>query len=379
MVDKLNVIHICDKFGMRGSTIHGVSRLFAWWFPRFDRSRYNVKLYAVKHPDTASRSLESDGVEMTYMGKSAMNPSTLNAFINIARKEKADVLHLHGWIAANYGRIAGKITGIPTIMHEHGVDPQFPRTQQIADMMLSRFTHSAVAVSRSVHDFLIKERYVDPKKIRTIYNGAPLDEFSIADQQKVDAARKEFGIPEGSRVIGTIGRLDVQKGITYFIQAAKQVKSVMPDVRYLIVGDGPKMDELQSEARELNMLDTMIFAGHRTDVPVIQSMLDLQVFPSLWEGTPLTVFEAMAMERAIVSTNVDGLGEVLVDGKNALVVEPANPDKLAKGILQVLSDPALAADLRAGSKEQSRSFDISQTVRNLESLYEELCPNGRKR
>lgn len=368
---KLNVIHICDKFGVGGSTIHGVSRLFAWWFPRFDAEKFNVKLYGLKHPDSSSRALEAEGVEMSYLGKSALDPTVLTTFLSLIKHEKADALHLHGWIAANFGRVAGRLAGIPTIMHEHGVDPSFPVSQRIADKLVSPFNHIAVAVSKSVRDFLVANRSVPAWKIRTVYNGAPLDEFSPADPKLVDQAREEFGIPPECRVIGTIGRLDTQKGITYFLQAAKQIMS--PDIRFLVVGDGPLRQQLEDEARDLGLGSNVIFAGHRSDVPVVQSLLDIQVFPSLWEGTPLTVFEALAMGKAIVSTNVDGLGEVLVNGESALVVEPSNPDQLANGIQRVLSDPSLADQLRAGAIAQSKKFDISQTVRNLESLYEELC------
>lgn len=379
MARKLNVVHICDKFGMKGSTIHGVSRLFAWWFPRFDRERFNVTLYAVKHPDTASRALEGEGVEMSYLGRSAINPLTLKSFLDVVRRERADVLHLHGWIAANFGRVAGRLTGVPTIMHEHGVDPNFPLAQRVADRVLAPFTHTAVAVSESVRRFLTMHRSVSPRKIRVVYNGAPLSDFSPASPELVGAARAEFDIPPGSRVAGTIGRLDTQKGITYFLRAARRVLEERPDVRFLVVGDGPKKTELESEARELGVGGSVTFLGHRSDVPVVQSLLDVQVFPSLWEGTPLTVFEAMAMGRAIVSTNVDGLGEVLTDGENSLVVEPADPEGLAGAIVTLLSDKELAARLGSGARTQSRNFDISQTVRNLELLYEDLCAGSRGR
>ena len=368
---KLNVIHICDKFGVRGSNIHGVSRLFAWWFPRFDTDRFNVRLYALKHPDSSSRALEAEGVSMTYLGKSALNPAVLTTFLSVIKREKADVLHLHGWIAANFGRVAGRLAGIPTIMHEHGVDPSFPTSQRIADKLVSPFNHIAVAVSKSVRDFIIANRSVRPWKIRTIYNGAPLDEFSPADPLVVAKVREEFGIPPDCLVIGTIGRLDTQKGITYFLRAARRIMS--PDIRFLVVGDGPKRQELEDEAKDLGLGSNVIFAGHRSDIPAVQTLLDIQVFPSLWEGAPLTVFEALAMGKAIVSTNVDGLGEVLVDGESALIVEPSNPDQLADGVQRVLSDSDLADQLRAGAVTQSKKFDISQTVRNLESLYEELC------
>ncbi|MHB0913138.1 MAG: glycosyltransferase family 4 protein [Armatimonadota bacterium] len=360
----LKVIHICDKFGMRGSTMHGVSRLFAWWFPRFDGSRYDVQLYALKSPDHASRALEAE-VPMTYMHERAMSPTILRSFVRAARQ--ADVLHLHGWIAANFGRIAGRITGVPTIMHEHGVDPQFPGSQKVADRLLSPFTHTAVAVSKSVQEFLTSERFVSPHKIRLVYNGAPVEEFTAADPADVARARAELGIQDGSPVVGTVGRLDTQKGITYLLKAA----TALPEVTFLIVGDGPRRAELESEARELGI--RAIFAGHRSDVPVMQGLMDIQAFPSLWEGTPLTVFEAMAMGKAIVSTDVDGLGEVLTHGRNALVVPPSNPVALAQELSAMLVDRGLTERLAAGARQSSMDYDISQTVRNLESLYEELA------
>ena len=374
---KLKVVHICDKCGVRGSTTHGVSRLFAILFPKYDTSKFDIKLYAVKHPDSASQALEADGIPISYMGKSAANPATLASFINVIMKERADVLHLHGWIAANYGRVAGRLTGVPTIMHEHGVDPVFPRSQRIADSVLSPFTHTAVAVSNSVKDFLIKYRSVRPERIKVVYHGVPLDEFGPADPTLVAQTRAELGIPDGCPVIGTIGRIDTQKGITYLIKAARQVIEFIPQAHFLIVGDGPKKEELEQEAKSLGIYSNVKFAGHRSDIPVIQSMLDIQAFPSLWEGTPLTVYEAMAMGLPIVSTDVDGLGEVLVGGENALIVKPADPTRLAGGIVRVLNNKELSDKLRAGSRENSKRFDIAQTALNLESIYEELCPCSR--
>lgn len=378
-MEKVKVIHICDKFGMRGSTIHGVSRLLAWWFPRFRRDRFDVKLYGLKHPDSASRALESEGVDLNYMGKTALDPLTLRTFLDVIRREQADVLHLHGWIAANFGRVAGRIAGIPTIMHEHGVDPNFPMSQRTADRMLAPFTHTAVAVSKSVGEFLTYQRSVPPKKIRIVYNGAPIEDFAPADPSLVADARREFGFSPDAPIIGTIGRLDTQKGITYFIAAAGLVLQQMPEARFLVVGDGPKKDALEREAQALGIGPGMVFAGHMSDIPVIQSLLDIQAFPSLWEGTPLTVFEAMAMGKAIVSTDVDGLGEVLAHEESALIVEPRNPKQLADGIIRLLSDRDLAARLADGARTRSREYDIEHTVRNLESLYEELCPGTRKR
>ena len=374
-MSKINVVHICDKFGMKGSTIHGASRLFAWWFPRFDRERFNVKLYALKRPDQSSRTLENEGVQLSYLGKSAYDPSTMISFLAVIKRERADVMHLHGWIAANFGRVAGRLAGVPTIMHEHGISPKFPLVQRLTDKVLAPFTHTAVAVSRSVRDFMVANRSVAPQKIRIIYNGAPLEEFSPAGSEQIARLREEFGIPPGSRVIGSISRLDKAKGLAYLIRAARRVVDAAPDVRFLLVGDGPDKEEFEHEVEELGLSANVIFAGHRSDVVAIQSMLDMQVFPTLWEGVPLTVFEAMASGRTILSTPVGGLGEVLNDGHTALFFEPENVDQLTAVILKILSDKKLADRLAINAKEESKKYNIRATVRNLESLYEELYLN----
>lgn len=370
---KLNIVHICDKFGIRGSTIHGVSTTLIYYLPKFDKSRFNIKMYALKSPDAASRAVEDAGLKMEYLNKSAFSPRTLGAFIDVIKSNQADILHLHGWTAANIGRLAGRITGTPTIMHEHGVDPGFPMVQRLADRMLVSCTHTVVAVSRSVRDFLVKERSVPPEKIHVIYNGVPMENFTPASQEEVLQAKRELGIPDISPVVGTIGRIDTQKGLTYFLHAIPVILCSVPHAFFMIVGDGPRRRELEAEAESLGIGGRVIFTGHRSDVPLMQSIMDAQVFPSLWEGTPLAMFEALAMGRTIVSTNVDGLGEVLADGKNALVVEPRNSAALAEGIIRVLLDHELARVLASGAKKTSRNYDIRNAVKNLESLYEEIC------
>lgn len=372
MSDMIKVIHICDKFGVRGSTTHGVSRFFSFVLPRHDLSRFDVKLYALKDPDQSSRALEDSGIGLTYLHHGKLTPAILSSFLQVIRSERPHILHLHGWIAANFGRLAGWMTGVPTIMHEHGVDPKFPLSQRLADRLLSRCTHTGLTVAESVRRFMVANRSLPASRIRLIYHGVPLEDFRPADPRVVAAEKERLGIPPDSPVIGTVGRVDIQKGITYLIQAAERVLGEIPQARFLIIGDGPKLDDLKAEAHSLGVRDRVVFAGHRDDVPVVQSMMDVQAFPSLWEGTPLTVFEAMAMGRTIVSTDVDGLGEVLQHGQSAWIVPPAQSAPLADAVICLLKDRDLAARLASGARESSADYDISRTVRNLEALYEEI-------
>lgn len=383
-MERIKVVHICDKFGVGGSTVHGCSRLFAWWMPRFDAQRFDVKLYGVKCPDAPSRAMEAMGVRVTYLGHAKLSPAILTGFLKLIRREKPEVLHLHGWIAANFGRIAGRMTGVPTIMHEHGVEARvskfkYPKSQRMMDFLLSPLTHTALAITGAVRDFLVQKRFVNPAKVRIIFNGVPLDDFVPAAPEEVARERERLGIPPRSPVIGTVARLDVQKGVTYLVRSAKRVLAKFPESRFIIVGDGPEHGNLVREARDLGVERNVIFTGYRSDVPLLQSVMDIQVLASLWEAASLTVFEAMAMGKTIISTDVDGLGEILEDGNPALIVLPADPVSLGDAIIHLIENPGLARDLASRAKAASRKYDVNRTVRDLESLYEELRAGSQNR
>jgi glycosyltransferase involved in cell wall biosynthesis len=209
-----------------------------------------------------------------------------------------------------------------------------------------------------------------------VLNGAPLEEFRLPSPDRVQAERDRLGLRRGEPVVGTVGRLDAQKGITYFLQAAALVLRRRPDARFVIAGDGQLLAQYREEARTLGIADRTVFAGFCEDVPLLLSILDVQVFASLFEGAPLTVFEAMAMRRPIVSTTVDGLGEVLRDRENAILVPPRDAERLATGVLELLERPELAARLAAQAGIDSHRFSVLRTVEALQELYEELV-DGR--
>jgi glycosyltransferase involved in cell wall biosynthesis len=271
----------------------------------------------------------------------------------------------------------GALTGVPTIVHEHAAFPSIPGYQRSIDWLLAGRTDLGIAVSESTKAFMVSHRCLPPDRIRVVFNGAPLEEFQLASAERVQAERARLGLRRGEPVVGTVGRLDAQKGITYFLKAATLVLRHRPDVRFVIAGDGHLLAQYQKEARALGIAERTVFAGFCEDVPLVQSALDVQVFASLWERTPLTVFEAMAMSRPIVSTTVDGLGEVLRHGENALLVPPRDVEGLATGVLALLERPTLAARLAAQAGTDSRRFDVRRTVEELQELYDGLV-NGRR-
>jgi glycosyltransferase involved in cell wall biosynthesis len=374
--ERIRVFHLCDKFGIRGALTHGVSRLFTWWLPRFD-ARFKVRLVGLRPEDDASAYLRRHGLDPICLGRGPFSPAVATDLLRLVRQDRPHILHAHGYASSNFARVVSALTGVRTIVHEHAAYPSIPGYQRSIDWLLAGRTDLGIAVSESTKAFMVSRRCIPPDRIRVVYNGAPLEEFRPPSAERVQAERARLGLRRGEPVVGTVGRLDAQKGITYFLRAAALVLRHRPDVRFVIAGDGHLLAQHQEEARAFGIADRTVFAGFCEDVPLVQSVLDVQVFASLWEGTPLTVFEAMAMSRPIVSTTVDGLGEVLRHGENALLVPPRDVEGLATGMLELLERPALAAGLAAQAGTDSCRFDVRRTVEELQELYVGLV-NGRR-
>jgi glycosyltransferase involved in cell wall biosynthesis len=353
--------------------MHGVKRLFAWMIPRFNPERYNVSLVSLRRKDLSEETLDSFGVDITYLHKSKFDPATLPALLKVIDRKKIDILHLHGYGATTFGRLAGGIRRLPTILHEHANLTDTPWFQKVADAMLEPVTDIAIAVSQSTADFVIKARQMPPDKVKVVYLGVPLEEFSRPrSAADVAAARAALGIAPGEFAAGTVTRLHDSKGNSYFIEAAQLVVRERPHAKFFLVGEGPLLGELQQQAQALGLGDRFVFAGFARDVAQVVSAFDLSVFPSLWEGTPLTVFEALAMGKPIVATDADGLVDVLTHEHDALIVPRRDAAALARGIVSMMDDEALRARLGATARQTGRQYDIAAFVAKMERLYELL-------
>jgi glycosyltransferase involved in cell wall biosynthesis len=366
------VLHVCDKFGVAGSSIHGVSRLFAWWFPRYDRARFEPSLVGLKHPEPASERLREQGIEVEHLGRGRFDPRILSDLVRAGRRRRARVLHVHGYAAADFGRLAARRLGAALVLHEHFADPALPAYQALADRVLAPLTHRAIAVSASTRDFLVRERHVPADRVRLIWNGAPLDEFAPRGRERRLAVRRELGLPADALVVGTIGRLNAQKGHRYLVDAVARVFAAAPDARLVIAGDGDQDAALRAQADALGIAPRVLFTGHRTDVPALLEAFDVFCISSTYEGTPLTLFEAMAAGKPIVSTAVDGCREVLEDGRTGLLVPARDPEALARALTRVLGEPALRESLAAAARAESARYDIRECVERMQELYDEV-------
>ena len=373
----LKILHVMDKLSVEGSGIHGVSRAVSWWIPRFDPKAFQFHICCLRAPEPAVEIFEQAGIGVTFLSKSKVDPTTIIELLKIVSREKADILHLHGYGATNFGRLVGFLKGLPRIVHEHAILPNQPLYQTVADFFLSGLTTKAIAVSEPVHDFMVAKRSIPSRLIETLFVGVALEDFELPDEDLLAKARKELGIGGDELVIATIGRLDGEKGHSFLLEAAQMILKERVSARFLIIGDGTHDAKLKAQAKDLGIEKQVIFTGYRRDIPILIGLSDLVAIPSLREGGPLVLFEALQMRKPTVGTAVGLIPAVIEDGESGFVVPIEDAGSLAEKLLVLIRDPALAKRMGEKGRERCRPYDVSATVDRLSGIYREL-QQGRR-
>jgi len=369
--EKIRVLHVLDKFSIDGQTLHGVARLMSWWVNAIDRERFELKILGLRAPDKAGRYVEAQGGEVFYSDRGKLNPASLFDILRVARQIDADILHLHGYKSCTLGRIAGVILDIPVVLHEHGAFPSVPFHQRVADWLLSPLDDKMIAVSEAVAEFCVEHRSVDPEKIEVIPNSIPLDDFRNVPEHAAEEAAGEFGFNSNAPIIGTVGRLDEEKGVTYLLDAIPLIQAEIPEVKALIVGDGTLRTDLEEKAEQLGIAKDVVFAGERRDVPRLYKLMDVKVIPSINEGLPLTLLEAMTAGTPVVTTKAGGIAELIEDGRNGRLVQSKKPKEIAEAVVMLLKNRKRRQNIVSRAWQDAQEYDVEATMRKIERVYHE--------
>lgn len=376
--DFITVLHICEHFGNDQVSFHGVARLFELWLPAYDKKRFRVLLCSRQGPVAAAEDrLKASGISPLYLGYGKTDPRNLFKLIRIIRREKVDILHAHGYGACLWARVAGRLLGIPVIVHEHCNYGTVPWFQRPIERVLGPSTRCAFAVSESVRRFTFEKRYIPESVIQLLYSGIPLDQVKPAPPGFVSAFRAEQGVRDGDIVLGVVGRLESHKGHLDAFRAMQRVIKEIPRAVLWVVGDGRYEDVLHAWVRDNRMEQTIRFLGYRSNVLDIIQCFDVQVFPSHQEGTPSTLFEAMAVGNAVVASTADGQGEILREGETGLLFTPGDDQRMAEQLLRVIRDGELRNRLEQNVLKEIKKYDMAECVRVMESAYTELVHRGR--
>ncbi|MEW6075068.1 MAG: glycosyltransferase family 4 protein [Candidatus Omnitrophota bacterium] len=304
--------------------------------------------------------------------KSIASPKVLmSAYVlySYVRKNGVDIIHANTRVTQVLACILSRLCRVPYLSTCHGFfKAKFLRRR------VPCWGFRVIAISESVRHHLIEDFKVKPQLIRLVYSGIDAEVFSAQRGIASLAAKQALGLGEGP-VIGIIARLSDVKGHIYLIQAMKDVVQKFPPAQLLIVGEGRMKKGLVELTRSLGLLDRVVFLPHTEDVAATLSLFDVFVMPSLKEGLGLGLMEAMAAGVAVVGSAVGGIKDLIQDGHNGLLVEPANPGKLAEAICGLLQDEGSRRRMGANACDFIRQrFSVQKMIDQTEGVYGE-CLN----
>ena len=264
------------------------------------------------------------------------------------------------------GRIAARLAGIKVVISGLRVAEKQSTWHGTVDRWTNFLVKCNVCVSQGVAEFSERVVGLDPSKLVVIPNSVEADLFA----QAIPADMTPFGIPQGSRVFISVGRLDRQKGFDVLIEAVSLLDPLPDDVYFLIVGDGPESESLSRLVAQKHLATRIRFAGRRTDVPQLLAGSHAFVLSSRWEGMPNAVLEAMAAGLPVVATSVEGISELVHNGTHGIVVAPERPQELKTAIAKLLSQPHFASEAGVASQAiVNKEFTTINTTEAYAKLY----------
>jgi len=296
------------------------------------------------------------------------DPRTFAAIRCFIKQKHIDIVHSHNYKSNFYALFSTLGFDIPLVTTCHnwtGRSYKMRFYTWLDKLFLGRFD-KVVAVSGPVERELLRSG-IARVKVENIPNGIDLKRFDGPSDN--GAVRQELGIPDGFKVVGTVGRLTDEKGHIHLIRAAKKVVKELGSVVFLIVGDGPNMAFLKEKAASL----PFIFAGIRDDIPRLYLAMDVFVLPSLNEGLPMVLLEAMASKKPVIATRVGDIPEVLAEGVNGILIRAGREDELVGAMLELLKDEKKQKQLGvSGYRKVIRDYSSAKMAEHYVKVYKAI-------
>jgi glycosyltransferase involved in cell wall biosynthesis len=288
----------------------------------------------------------------------------------LAKSKKVDILHTFFEKSEVMGWLAMRLSGIPVwITSRRDLGFKRKKIYEKVFRFASKDCKKCTANCHAVKDQMIQQENLPSEKIEVIYNGIDFSGYQEALKDKF--LRVELGIVDGTPLVGLIANFNFEiKGHVYFLGAAKKILEKVPNVKFVLVGDGPLRPRYEEVAQELNLNNNVYFLGKRTDVPTIISNLDVSVLSSTNEGFSNVIMESMAAGKPVVATNVGGSREMVTDGVTGYLVPPADSQSMANAIIDLLENPDKAMAMgSAGRDVVKERFTVKTMVKKYEELY----------
>lgn len=293
--------------------------------------------------------------------------------VKIVKKEKIDIISSQGFKATFLSAIAGKLTSVPTVstVHTFLFSPLWSKKRikiyKLVARLLFKYIRKIIVVSRSIGREL-ENIGVDKNKIVVIYNG-----ISCSMQYKnidISITKEKLGFKKESFVVGNISRFVPHKGIEYFLKAIPEVINKYPQIRFLLVGDGPEKENILNIISCLHIENLLTILPYQKNIEDVLGIIDILVVSSVTEGLPYTVLEAMLYGIPVVATEVGGIPEIIEDEKDGILIPPYNASKISEKIINLFEDESKRKKISYyGRKKIMESFTEDIMIKKTEDVY----------
>jgi glycosyltransferase involved in cell wall biosynthesis len=391
---RVRILRVIARLNMGGPALH-----VAYLTEGLERRGYDTTLVSgslARGEDSMAFVADARGVEVVRideLGREISPLRDLMATIRLARlirKERPQILHTHTAKAGTVGRVAARLAGSrrpPIVVHTfhgHVLRGYFGPVRTLFFRWLERWLASGttvlVAVSPQVRDDLVALGIAPRERFVVIRLGIELDERVAPERNGRDESRRYLGISGDRFAVGWIGRMTAVKRTDDVLVAFKRLRDSGVDAVLCMVGDGPDRAGLEQRAHELGVARDTVFVGYQEDVAPFYAAFDALVLPSVNEGTPVSVIEALAAERPVVVTRVGGVPDIVRDGEDGFLVEAGATDDLADRLAQLARDPALRARMgKQGRERVLPRYAVDRLVDDVDRLYRSLLSEAGAR
>lgn len=318
-------------------------------------------------------------VPLTVIPEKDHSPITIAYLLaKTFRQVRPDIVHTHKYKDSILGSIVARCVRVPHVVRVvHGMPEPFSGFKSLKmggytfvdKFVTGRFIDKIVAVSSDIQKVL--SQIYGPDRVVCIHNGIDLESVCVTTQRS--EKRREWHIDDETFVVGTVGRLVPVKGHAVLLQALRILRDANHEVTLLLVGEGPLRGQLEVEVQRLELTQSVIFAGHQEQAYDFINMMDIFVLPSLHEGIPMVLLEALAMKRPVVASRVGGIPEVVLDNRSGMLVSPANAVELASALAEMIRNRRQAAEFgRVGRNQVEQEFDASVMADRIAGMYRSL-------
>lgn len=362
-MEKIKLLYVITSVGLGGA-----EKLLLSYVKNLNKNKYSLYVCCLREkPDDLFLDISKYSTVYNLKINNRFNPIIIFALIKLIREIKPDIIHTHLFQARVYTAVAKLFYKHSVIItQKHNNVNLIKHNVFILFELLSLLIYNKViAISESVKNSLIRYEFVPSRKIFVLPNCIDFLRFHNSGFRESLLNKQEI-------IIGTVGRIERQKGIKYLLLAMNPILSKYPNTKLEIIGDGSLLNEMKNLSINLNISNSVFFFGKFVDVIPFYRRMDVFVLSSVYEGFGIVLLEAMASGVPIVATNVDGIKEVVTNMNSGILVPPKNPEAIADAVVKIIENPLLSKNLVDKGYKRAKLFDVQEHIAKLDSFYTNL-------